>query len=132
MEQRMTVCNRSIEAVARAGLIAPDAVTFEYLAHTPRAPQGDDFARAVARWRQLRSDAGAHFDREVRINASELRPAITRRPHPGQVAAIEAGLPGAQARELHGDDKAKAHDYITRRSVVYGKRGVVDVFIGES
>src|SRR3546814_4804930 len=49
MEQRMTVCNMSIEAGARAGLIAPDAVTFEYLAHTPRAPQGDDFARAVAR-----------------------------------------------------------------------------------
>src|SRR3546814_8298985 len=74
MEQRMTVCNMSIEAGARAGLIAPDAVTFEYLAHTPRAPQGDDFARAVARWRQLRSDEGAHFDREVRINASEVRP----------------------------------------------------------
>src|SRR3546814_13881550 len=77
MEQRMTVCNMSIEAGARAGLIAPDAVTFEYLAHTPRAPQGDDFARAVARWRQLSSDEGAHFDREVRINASEVRPTIT-------------------------------------------------------
>src|SRR3546814_1901831 len=84
MEQRMTVCNMSIEAGARAGLIAPDAVTFEYLAHTPRAPQGDDFARAVARWRQLRSDEGAHFDREVRINASEVRPTITWGTHPGQ------------------------------------------------
>src|SRR3546814_2062303 len=85
----MTVCNMSIEAGARAGLIAPDAVTFEYLAHTPRAPQGDDFARAVARWRQLRSDEGAHFDREVRINASEVRPTITWGTHPGQVRSEE-------------------------------------------
>src|SRR3546814_6296474 len=108
----MTVCNMSIEAGARAGLIAPDAVTFEYLAHTPRAPQGDDFARAVARWRQLRSDEGAHFDREVRINASEVRPTITWGTQPSQVAAIDAGVPGAQVRERNGDDDAKALDYM--------------------
>ena len=112
MEQRMTVCNMSIEAGARAGLIAPDAVTFEYLAHTPRAPQGDDFARAVARWQQLRSDEGAHFDREVHIDARGIRPTITWGTHPGQVAAIDANVPSAQTPGCHGNDDAKALDYM--------------------
>src|SRR3546814_15808954 len=108
----MTVCNMSIEAGARAGLIAPDAVTFEYLAHTPRAPQGDDFARAVARWRQLRSDEGAHFDRKVRINASEVRPTITWGTHPVQVAATATGVPAPQPRDRDGYDHALARDHM--------------------
>ena len=107
MEERMTVCNMSIEAGARAGLIAPDETTFEYLAHTPRAPHGDDFARAVARWRGWCSDEGAQVDREVRIDASAIQPSITWGTHPGQVTAVTAKLPVA------GDaDAAKALAYM--------------------
>ncbi|HEY2345109.1 MAG TPA: 3-isopropylmalate dehydratase large subunit [Xanthomonadaceae bacterium] len=107
MDERMTVCNMSIEAGARAGLVAPDGVTFEYLALTARAPHGDDFARAVARWSALRSDDGARFDREVRIDASDIQPSITWGTHPGQVAAIAARLPAASDA-----DAAKALTYM--------------------
>ena len=70
MEERMTVCNMSIEAGARAGLIAPDETTFACLKDRPRAPQGDGWDAAVARWRALKSDADARFDREVHIDAA--------------------------------------------------------------
>ena len=96
MDERMTVCNMSIEAGARAGLIAPDKITFDYLAQTPRAPHGDEFARAVARWSDLHSDDGAQFDREVRIEARDIRPTVTWGTHPGQVTAIDAQLPRAR------------------------------------
>ena len=95
MEQRMTVCNMSIEAGARAGLIAPDETTFAWLRATERAPHGADFDAAVARWRELRSDEGAAFDREVHIDASAITPTVTWGTHPGQVTAIEAALPRA-------------------------------------
>lgn len=107
MEERMTVCNMSIEAGARAGLIAPDEVTFEFLANTPRAPQGDDFAKAVAQWRKLRSDEGATFDRVVKIDARDIRPTVTWGTHPGQVAAIDARIPVA-----NDDDTRRAQDYM--------------------
>ena len=107
MDERMTVCNMSIEAGARAGLIAPDDTTFAYLANTPRAPQGADFDAAVKCWRDLRSDDGATFDREVHIDASHIRPTLTWGTHPGQVAAVDATLPYA------GDaDAAKALAYM--------------------
>ncbi len=107
MEERMTVCNMSIEAGARAGLVAPDEVTFEYLANTPRAPQGDDFARAVAQWRTLRSDDDARFDRVVRIDARDIRPTVTWGTHPGQVTSIDAKLPVA-----NDADTQRALDYM--------------------
>jgi 3-isopropylmalate/(R)-2-methylmalate dehydratase large subunit len=107
MDERMTVCNMSIEAGARAGLIAPDDTTFDYLAQTPRAPHGDDFAHAVARWRTFRSDDGARFDREVHIDACEIQPSITWGTHPGQVTAIAAALPFAG-----NSDDAKALAYM--------------------
>ena len=93
MEQRMTVCNMSIEAGARAGLIAPDQVTFDYLAQTPRAPRGSALEQAIARWRGLHSDDGAMFDREVRIDARAIKPTLSWGTHPGQVAAIDAAVP---------------------------------------
>src|SRR5438270_60994 len=68
MEERMTVCNMSIEAGARAGMIAPDDTTFEYLAGRPRAPKGEEWDRAVARWRTLQTDSGARYDRTVEID----------------------------------------------------------------
>ncbi|MBP6514950.1 MAG: 3-isopropylmalate dehydratase large subunit, partial [Steroidobacteraceae bacterium] len=85
MDERMTVCNMSIEAGARAGMIAPDDVTFEYLKGRPRVPQGADWDRAVESWRQLASDAGAVFDREIVIDAATLEPMITYGTNPGMV-----------------------------------------------
>jgi len=95
MEERMTVCNMSIEAGARAGLIAPDATTFEYLNGRPRAPQGADFDKAVAAWSTLKSDADARFDREVDIDASKVRPSVTYGTHPGMVMTLDAPIPAA-------------------------------------
>ncbi len=95
MEERMTVCNMSIEAGARAGLIAPDATTFEYLRGRPRAPQGAAFDAAVARWSTLRSDADATFEREISIDASRIRPSVTYGTHPGMVTTLDAPLPTA-------------------------------------
>jgi 3-isopropylmalate/(R)-2-methylmalate dehydratase large subunit len=126
MEERMTVCNMSIEAGARGGLIAPDEVTFAYLAQTPRAPQGDDYAHAVARWREFHSDEGAPFDREVRIDARAIQPTITWGTHPGQVAAIGARVPDART-----SDDAKARDYMGwEAGTTLAGREVDVVFIG--
>ncbi|MBW3553728.1 MAG: 3-isopropylmalate dehydratase large subunit [Gemmatimonadetes bacterium] len=93
MEQRMTVCNMSIEAGARAGLIAPDDTTFEYLADRPHAPGGDAWPAAVAAWRRLPTDEGAEYDRSVSIDADELRPMITYGTHPGMGIPIDAMVP---------------------------------------
>src|SRR3954467_2156856 len=76
MDARMTVCNMSIEAGARAGMIAPDETTYAYLKNTPRAPKGAAWDEAVARWKRLPSDAGAKFDQEIDIDASMLEPMI--------------------------------------------------------
>ncbi len=107
MDERMTVCNMSIEAGARAGLVAPDETTFDYLRRAPRAPRGAAFDDAVAAWRELRSDEGARFDREVHVDAADILPTITWGTHPGQVAAVSARLPDTRA-----SDDAKARDYM--------------------
>jgi 3-isopropylmalate/(R)-2-methylmalate dehydratase large subunit len=93
MEGRMTVCNMSIEAGARAGLIAPDDTTFEYLKGRDHAPKGDNWEAAVADWRTLVSDEGAKWDKEVVIDASKLTPQVTWGTNPGQVLGIDAKLP---------------------------------------
>ncbi len=93
MEGRMTVCNMSIEAGARAGMIAPDETTFAYLEGRPHAPSGDDWEAAKAYWRSLATDDDATFDREVVIDASELTPFVTWGTNPGQGAPIAAGVP---------------------------------------
>jgi 3-isopropylmalate/(R)-2-methylmalate dehydratase large subunit len=93
MEGRMTVCNMSIEAGARAGLIAPDETTFEYLKGRAHAPSGAAWDQAIAEWRSLQSDEGAEWDREVTIDASTLRPHVTWGTNPGQVASIDADVP---------------------------------------
>jgi len=95
MEERMTVCNMSIEAGARAGLIAPDATTFAYLKGRPKAPQGQAFDVAVARWSELKSDAGARFDREIDIDAAKVRASITYGTHPGMVTTLDAPVRAA-------------------------------------
>jgi 3-isopropylmalate/(R)-2-methylmalate dehydratase large subunit len=93
MDGRMTVCNMSIEAGARAGMIAPDETTFAYLAHRPHAPQGADFDRAVTAWRALVTDDGAVFDRELRIDAGALEPMITWGTNPGHGVGITQRVP---------------------------------------
>jgi 3-isopropylmalate/(R)-2-methylmalate dehydratase large subunit len=93
----MTVCNMSIEAGARAGMIAPDDTTFAYLAGREHAPRGAAWDAAVARWRTLRSDDGARFDRSVTIDARELQPMITFGTHPGMGIAITERVPSPDA-----------------------------------
>jgi 3-isopropylmalate/(R)-2-methylmalate dehydratase large subunit len=93
MEERMTVCNMSIEAGARAGMVAPDEVTFEYLTGRPYAPQGAAWDEAVARWRRLPSDDGAVFDRVERVDASTLEPMITYGTSPGMGVPVCGVVP---------------------------------------
>jgi 3-isopropylmalate/(R)-2-methylmalate dehydratase large subunit len=93
MEGRMTVCNMSIEAGARAGMIAPDETTFAYLEGRPHAPQGADWEAAKEYWRGLATDADATFDREVVIDASTLAPFVTWGTNPGQGAPLSASVP---------------------------------------
>jgi 3-isopropylmalate/(R)-2-methylmalate dehydratase large subunit len=93
MEERMTVCNMAIEGGARAGLIAPDDTTFEYLAGRPHAPKGADWDAAVARWRQLPTDPGATYDLSITIDANTLEPMITYGTNPGMGVPITGLLP---------------------------------------
>jgi len=93
MEGRMTVCNMSIEAGAKAGLIAPDEITFEYLKGRPHAPHGAAWDEAVAAWRQLSTDDGATFDKEVTIDARTLRPHVSWGTNPAQVIPIDGVIP---------------------------------------
>ena len=93
MEARMTVCNMSIEAGARAGMIAPDETTFAYLAGRPRAPTGAAWTRAMASWRLLRSDPRATYDSRVSIDAATLAPQVTWGTSPGMVTAITGRVP---------------------------------------
>jgi 3-isopropylmalate/(R)-2-methylmalate dehydratase large subunit len=95
MEERMTVCNMSIEAGARAGMIAPDEVTFDYLRGRPRAPAGEEFEKAVERWRSLATDDGAAFDREITIDASSVEPMISYGTNPGMVMSVGGSVPAA-------------------------------------
>lgn len=104
MEARMTVCNMSIEAGARAGMIAPDDVTFEYLKDRPHAPKGADWDAAVAHWRNLRTDDDATFDAEITIDASTLTPFVTWGTNPGQGSPLGESVPDP---EQMGDDNDK-------------------------
>jgi 3-isopropylmalate/(R)-2-methylmalate dehydratase large subunit len=93
MEGRMTICNMSIEAGARAGMIAPDHTTFAYMEGRPHAPIGEAWESAVEYWRTLPSDAGASFDREVHIDAGELTPFVSWGTNPGQTVSIDDVVP---------------------------------------
>jgi 3-isopropylmalate/(R)-2-methylmalate dehydratase large subunit len=117
MEERMTVCNMSIEGGARAGLVAPDDVTYEYIAGRPFAPR--DFDAAVAKWRTLRtdegpSDGGARYDREISIDANVLEPMITFGTNPGMGIPISAAVPDPSSvgDTLERDTLAKALRYM--------------------
>ena len=102
MEGRMTVCNMSIECGARGGMIAPDQTTFDYLRGRERAPQGEAFDAAVARWRELYSDADAHFDREYRFDAAEIAPMITYGTNPGMGRCGDSRRRRPQSAGIYG------------------------------
>ncbi len=126
MEERMTICNMSIEAGARAGLIAPDQVTFDWLKGRLRAPRGADWDRAVGAWRGLASDAGASHDREMHIDASTVGPTISYGTHPGMVTPIAAAIPAARDAQ---EAKALAYMQFHGDQALTGQKVDV-VFVG--
>jgi 3-isopropylmalate/(R)-2-methylmalate dehydratase large subunit len=93
MEARMTICNMSIESGARGGLIAPDEITFEYIKGREYAPKGEDWDKAVAYWKTLKTDEGAEFDRVIRYNAEDIEPMITYGTNPGMGMKISDTIP---------------------------------------
>jgi 3-isopropylmalate/(R)-2-methylmalate dehydratase large subunit len=127
MEERMTVCNMSIEAGARAGMIGPDEVTFEYLKDKPRAPRGAAWDAAVARWRTLVTDAGARFDASVDIDAAAIEPMITYGTNPGMVLPIGSAIPDKKGDAVF--DKAMHYMGFHGGEAMLGKPVNV-VFIG--
>ncbi len=106
MEGRMTVCNMSVEAGARAGMIAPDEKTYQYLERRPKAPKGKAWDDAMRYWETLRSDDGAHFDREVRLDAARLPPLVTWGTSPEQVVSIAGRVPVPS--EIADENKRRA------------------------
>jgi len=106
MEGRMTVCNMSIEAGARAGLIAPDEATFAYIKGRPKAPKSDHWEAAVHHWETLRSEEGAEFDREVRLDASKLPPLVTWGTSPENVTTVDGKVP--DPAEIDDPDRRRA------------------------
>ena len=126
MESRMTICNMSIEAGARAGMIAPDETTFDYLRERPRAPKGAAWDKAVERWRRLRTDDGASFDKSVTLNVSELQPMVTFGTNPGMVVGINEAVPASSDASFR-----KALDYMQVESGKAMTENAVDiVFVG--
>ena len=114
MEGRMTVCNMSIEGGARAGLIAPDAKTFEYIKGRPRAPKGEAWDRALEYWKSLKSDEGAHFDKVVVLDAANLPPIVTWGSSPEDVVAVTGVVPDPDeiADETKRNSKKRALEYM--------------------
>ena len=108
MEGRMTICNMSIEAGARAGMVAPDETTFEYVKGRPHAPTGQDWDEAVAYWKTLPTDEGAVFDQEIYINADELEPFVTWGTNPGQGIPLSQDVPSPDDFEDENEKAAAA------------------------
>lgn len=106
MDARMTICNMSIEAGARAGMIAPDQTTFDYVQGRPHAPSGADWDAAVEDWKQLHSDEGAEFDAEVFLDADTLEPFVTWGTNPGQGVSLSESVPSPEDFEDENDRKA--------------------------
>jgi len=113
MEARMTICNMSIEMGARGGIIAPDEITFRYLSELPSVPENFDWNSLIHKWKELKSDAGAQFDRELEFKADLIRPMITFGTNPGMGMAIDDSIPSLD--ELNGNATSsfiKSLDYM--------------------
>jgi 3-isopropylmalate/(R)-2-methylmalate dehydratase large subunit len=133
MEGRMTVCNMSIEAGARAGMVGPDEVTFEFLKGRPHAPQGADWDAAVEAWARLRTDEGAEFDTEVYLDAASLSPFVTWGTNPGQGVPLSDSVPDPELMFDEGERVAaeKALTYMDLRPGQPMRDVAVDtVFVG--
>lgn len=126
MEGRLTLCNLSIEMGARGGLIAPDDVTFAYLKDKPYAPKGADWDKAVAAWKELKSDDDAIFDKEVSFNAADIEPMITYGTNPGMGIGITQRIPTPQTAS---DEKALNYMHFSAGEAMIGKP-VDYVFLG--
>ncbi|MFZ0778954.1 MAG: 3-isopropylmalate dehydratase large subunit, partial [Xanthobacteraceae bacterium] len=118
MEGRMTVCNMSVEAGAKAGFIAPDEKTYAYLKGRPKAPKGKDWDAALAYWQTLQSDDGAHFDREIKLDATKLPPLVTWGTSPEQVVSVTGRVP-----RLDGVTDEKKREMIERALSYMGLQG---------
>ncbi len=133
MEGRMTICNMSIEAGARAGLIAPDETTFEYVKNKPHAPQGAEWDAAVAYWETLQSDADAKFDKEITLDADALEPFVTWGTNPGQGLPLNANVPNpadiADAEERGAAERALTYMGLTAGTPLKSLK-VDTVFLG--
>lgn len=114
MEGRMTVCNMAIEMGAKAGMVAPDQTTFDYLEGREFAPKGEDWVQAVAEWKTLKTDQGAEFDATVVLDAADIAPQLTWGTNPGQVVAIDASVPNPayEANPTIRSSMEKALEYI--------------------
>ena len=133
MEGRMTLCNMTIEAGARAGMVAPDETTFEYLKDRPFSPKGDDFDEAVSVWKQLPSDEDAEFDLTVNINAGNVLPQVTWGTSPGMVTDINSRVPDPEKIKNHSERKSveNALKYMDLKANLPIKKISIDrVFIG--
>jgi len=133
MEGRMTVCNMSVEAGAKAGFIAPDQKAFDYLKDRPRSPKGKLWHEAVRYWETLRSDEGAHFDREIRLDAGKLPPLVTWGTSPEQVIAVSGTVPRPQ--DIADENKRRAAETSLAYMGLKGGEKITDirldrVFIG--
>src|SRR5271170_6596292 len=130
MEGRLTVCNMSIEAGARAGLIAPDETTFEYLKGRPHAPRGADWDAAVEYWKSLPTDEGAAFDHEVTIDATTLSPYVTWGTNPGQALPLGAAVPApGETKDPNGTERALTYMGLTAGTPLRDVK-VDTVFVG--
>ena len=133
MEARMTICNMSIEAGARAGLIAPDQTTFDYVKDKPHAPSGTDWDAALAYWQTLVTDSDAKFDKEINLNADELAPFVTWGTNPGQGLPLSASVPNP-ADITNAEDRGAAERALEYMGLTAGtplKKIAIDtVFLG--
>jgi 3-isopropylmalate/(R)-2-methylmalate dehydratase large subunit len=133
MEERMTVCNMSIEGGAKAGMIAPDDTTFEYLAERPFSPKGREWEKAVAKWKQLKSDHGATYDKSIAIDAGKLEPMITYGTSPGMGIPITGRIPDP-AMESNASKKQALSKALTYMNLKPGQpileQPIHTIFIG--
>src|SRR5579871_3022002 len=133
MEERMTLCNMTIEAGARAGMIAPDEITFSYLKGRRYAPQGENWQEAVTRWQNLKSDDSAHFDRIVDIDATAMAPFVTWGTNPAMASAVNSAVPDPNKLQAEGERRAaeRALEYMALRPGTPLQQIPIDVvFIG--
>jgi 3-isopropylmalate/(R)-2-methylmalate dehydratase large subunit len=127
MEGRMTVCNMSVEAGARAGFIAPDEKAFDYLKGRPKSPKGGAWEQAMRYWETLRSDDGAHFDREIRLDAAKLPPLVTWGTSPEQVTSITSRVPVPS--EIADENKRRAAEASLAYMGLNGGEKITDIAI---